>query len=244
MDLFGMLKELVVPLIILQLITFAVLVYFLRKIMYSSSAEELLRLKKLEEEHRMRTEELASKLDEADKQFKSKMDIAEDEARRMKAQTKAEAEKLKDEMIDKARQESERIVNQALNSKSKIKEDLESQIREKCVKLSEDMLRKVLGSEHQRSLHDGLVDEMIAELEKIDAGKLAIQEEEGEIVSPYELSKDRVLKVESLLSRKTGKKISLSVKIEKQVIAGMIIKIGSLAIDGSLSGRLKDDYED
>jgi F0F1-type ATP synthase delta subunit len=106
------------------------------------------------------------------------------------------------------------------------------------------MLRKVLGSEHRESLHDGLIDEMMSELEKTDAGKLAIQEEKGEIISPYELSKDKVLKAESVLSRKTGKKISLSVRIEKPVIAGMIIKIGSLTIDGSLSGRLKDAYED
>jgi len=238
-----MLKELVAPLIILQVIVFVVIIFFLRKMMYSASSEEIDRLKKLEAEYTRRTNDLAAKLDETERQLKARADLAEDEARRISEQAKADAEKVKEEALVKARQESERIVSQALSTKDKVKEDIESQMKDRCASISQDMIRKIFNSKHQQPVHEGFVNEIIEELERVEAGKLNVLSEKGELITPYEIDERTKEKIASIISKKSGKKISLSEKIDKSVIAGIVIKLGSLVIDGSLSGRLKDAYE-
>ena len=243
MDFFPMLKEMMAPFVILELILFVAVVFVLRKLMYSASVEEMNRLKKLEEEHAKRTQELAEKLDAAEKQFKEKVNIAEDEARRISAQAKSEAEKIKEEALANARQESERIVNQALNTKSKVREELEAQLQQRSIVISQGMIHKIFDSKHMRLVHEGFIEEIIEELEKIDFAKLNITLEKGEIVSPYELEDAKKDKIASIISKKTGRKISFSEKTDRSIMAGIVLKIGSLVIDGSLSGKLKDAYE-
>ena len=243
MEFFSTLKELVAPLIMLQIVVFAAVVFVLRRLMYSASSEEINRLKKLEEDHARRTEELAAKLEAAEKQYKEKITIAEDEARRIAAQAKAQAEKIREDALGVARQESERIVAQAVNTKNKVREEIESQIAQKCAVISQEMVRKVFDSARMRLVHDGFVDETIEELEKTDSAKFSVLTEKGEILTPYELPESKKEKIASILSKKASKKISLTEKTDKSVIAGVVIKLGSLVFDGSLSERLKDVYE-
>ncbi|HRZ67813.1 MAG TPA: hypothetical protein P5521_06735, partial [Candidatus Omnitrophota bacterium] len=113
--------EILIPMIILQVVTFAALVFVLRKLMYSASADEAKRLKQMEEEYLRRTQDLAAKMESVDKEYRAKVTIAEEEARRLREEAKVEAEKIKEESLSKAHDESERIVNQAVNTRSKIK---------------------------------------------------------------------------------------------------------------------------
>lgn len=230
-------------LIIMQTVTFVVLVLVLRKIMYSASAEEVKRLKQLEEENSRKRQELIRKIEEMEKEHKARINIAEDEARRLKEQAKSEAEAIKEEAILKAKQESERIISQAMSRKDEIKEEVESEIEERCVELSYRLLLNILSSESQKLFQEGFVEEVLKDIEKIEESKLSTAAETGELISPYKMDKDKKDKISGVLSKKAGKKISLNEKIDKELVAGIIIKLGSLVIDGSLRGRLRDAME-
>ena len=233
----------IIQLIIIQIITFLALVFVLRKIMYSASFNETKRLQKLNQENVEKAEELARKMEDTERQYRERMSGAEDEARKLKAQAREQAERLREELLNKARQESERIVNQALNSKEKLREDIEAQMQKKSVEQSLKLTQDVLSSKHQRLVHEGLVSEVLEEIEKIKPGKLEVRTDKGELTTPYEVDKRKKEKIATILSKKIGKKISLEEKIDKQVIAGIVIKLGSLVIDGSLAGKLKEAAE-
>lgn len=234
---------LITQLIIIQVITFIALVFVLRKIMYSASYLETKRLQQLAEENSKKSQELTSKMEEAERQYREKIEGAEKEAKRLKAQAEEELGRLKEEVLDKARQESERIVNQALNTKEKLKEEIESQMVQKSIEQSLRLIQAVLTAANQLALHEGLVESILEELEKTEPEKLKINIHQGKIITPYEIAKPMKVKMISLLSKKSGKDISLEEEIDKNIIAGISLKFGSLIIDGSLANKLREAAE-
>ena len=64
-------------------------------------------------------------------------------------------------------------------------------------------------------------------------------EVQAEVTSSFKLDKDQQKQVESAVSEATGvKKISLSLKVDETLIAGLIVKIGSKMIDSSIKTKL------
>ncbi len=234
---------LIFQLIIIQVLTFLALVFVLRKIMYSASYLETKRLQQLSEENSKKAQELAAKLEDAHRQCQEKVESAEIEAKRLKAQAEEEIQKLKEDVLNKARAEGERIVNQALNTKEKLKEEIESRMTERSIEQSLKLIHVVLSAQNQLSLHQGLVDNILEEIEKTGPEKLKINIHQGKLLTPYEIAKPKKEKIIAVLSKKSGKEISLEEEIDKNIIAGITIKLGSLIIDGSLANRLKEAAE-
>lgn len=234
---------LIFQLLLIQIVTFTVLVFVLRKIMYSASYLETKRLQQLNEENSRKARELAAKIEEAQKQYQEKMESAQREAKRFKAQAEEEIEKLKEDVLNKARQEGERIVNQALNTKEKLKEEIESRMVQKCIDQSLGLIKAVLSVQNQSCLHQGLVDNILEEIEKTDPEKLKINIQQGKLVTAYEIAKPKKEKIIAILSKKSGKEISLEEEVDKNIIAGITIKLGSLIIDGSFANKLREAAE-
>jgi F-type H+-transporting ATPase subunit delta len=64
-------------------------------------------------------------------------------------------------------------------------------------------------------------------------------EVKAEVTSSFELDINQQKQVKSAVSEATGvKKISLSLKVDKTLIAGLIVKIGSKMIDSSIKTKL------
>ncbi|MFH1245733.1 MAG: F0F1 ATP synthase subunit delta [Candidatus Omnitrophota bacterium] len=234
---------LIFQLIIIQILTFLALVFVSRKIMYSASFMETKRLQRLSGENSQKARELAAKLEDAQRQYQEKVESAEKEVKRLKAQAGEEAQKLKEDILNKARQESERIVNQALNTKEKLKEEIESKMVERGIEQSLKLIHTVLSAQSQLSLHQGLVDNILEEIEKTEPEKLKINIHNGKLLTPYEISKPKKEKMLDILSQKSGKEISLEEEIDKNIIAGIAIKFGGLVIDGSLANKLREAAE-
>ena len=64
-------------------------------------------------------------------------------------------------------------------------------------------------------------------------------EVQAEVTSSIILEKEQQVEVESAISKATGvKKIVLSMKVDKSLIGGLIVKIGSKMIDNSIKTKL------
>jgi len=65
------------------------------------------------------------------------------------------------------------------------------------------------------------------------------QELQAEVVAATELSAAQQAALIEALSKATGKKVALQITIDKEVIGGISIKVGSQFIDGTLAGGLQ-----
>ncbi len=68
---------------------------------------------------------------------------------------------------------------------------------------------------------------------------MTVKSKEAKVLSAYPLTRDEKASLDSILSEKMGMKIALEETINHDVIAGLIIQIGALTIDGGLKNKIK-----
>jgi len=61
---------------------------------------------------------------------------------------------------------------------------------------------------------------------------------EVEVTSANVLNEDKLSKISAAMEKRLSRKVKLNCKIDKSVIAGVIIRAGDMVIDGSVRGRL------
>jgi len=62
---------------------------------------------------------------------------------------------------------------------------------------------------------------------------------EVEVTSANTLSEEQLEKISVAMEKRLSRKVKLNCKIDKSVVAGVIIRAGDMVIDGSVSGRLE-----
>jgi len=76
----------------------------------------------------------------------------------------------------------------------------------------------------------------------IDAYVDLLREHRGEVVAEVivasKLQKSRIDELTKILNKALGKKIILKIKEDKKILGGLVVKIGSKMLDGSISGKL------
>jgi F0F1-type ATP synthase membrane subunit b/b' len=224
-----------------QIVTFLALVVILRQIMFSASRKEIERLRELNAENQKKAEKLAKELDRAEREHQRKIEKAEEELKILRASTREESERQKEQILKKAREDGDKIVNQALSVKERIRQELQGKLQEQSIQLGVRMIGKVLTEDRMKWFHDGLVNDVIAEMRQIDPATFAgiDTNKEGVVRTPYELSNELIQQIGDALTTAAGRNITVLQATDKDVIAGLVITIGSLMIDGSLAGKLR-----
>ncbi|MGP3592402.1 F0F1 ATP synthase subunit delta [Vagococcus sp. WN89Y] len=62
---------------------------------------------------------------------------------------------------------------------------------------------------------------------------------EVEVTSASALSEEQLTKISAAMEKRLSRKVKLNCKIDKSVMAGVIIRSGDMVIDGSVRGRLE-----
>ncbi|MCX5678709.1 MAG: F0F1 ATP synthase subunit delta [Candidatus Omnitrophica bacterium] len=229
----------VFQLVVVQIVTFIAIVFVLRKLLYSESAKEMLRLRKIKEETAVKQRELQQKIDEAQDAYSEKIAEAEQKTRAFRIKAEEEIEELKKKILSKAKEDAEQIVKSAFNAKEKIREEIGEEMRKKAPLLASRVFKEVLSPEVQEMMHKELVRDVIDKIRNTEKTAFKSKIEKGEIVSAYPLSKNDKLVVESLIHDSLGYQIPLYETEDSQLVAGVLIKLGTILIDGSLNNRLK-----
>jgi F-type H+-transporting ATPase subunit b len=236
----------ILPFIIVQVVAFVMVVFALRKMMMASSLHEVQRLQKLNVENAKKARELEEKIEAAETQYREKIDKAEDEIRKMKDKAREEADRIKEQLITQAKEERDRIISQALNTKEKLREEIEGELLEKSLEFSRRIIADAFGPESRKPVYDGFMEEVLADLEK--TGSEAFQDIHAKsaplVRTSHPMSPAQKERLERILSSKTGGGVSVKEQIDKEVILGIIIQMGSFVIDGSLISKFKKAAED
>jgi F-type H+-transporting ATPase subunit delta len=61
----------------------------------------------------------------------------------------------------------------------------------------------------------------------------------AEIVSAEPLASDRVAAIEKQLAAVTGKRVTMSAKVDQSILGGVIARVGSTVYDASIATQLK-----
>jgi len=231
---------LIVQLIIIQVVTFVVLVFVLRKLLFAEANTEVKRLQNLNEENEKKAEELKKKAEARELEYKERLKKDEENARRIKEDAEKEIEKQHSQAVERAKIEAEKIISQARNSKEKMREEVKNELEEKAVSFACELVKGVFDEKIYKNAHSELIDNIIHGLENIDESKISDKVKSAELTTPFPISAEETQRIKNIITKKASRQIDLKEKMDKGLIAGVIIKIGDLIIDGSLSNKLEE----
>jgi F-type H+-transporting ATPase subunit b len=226
-------------LILIQLVTFILIVLFLRWLLYSHVSRALKKLHRLNQQNLAKEKALKDELERAKKQAENEIARGKEKANSIKKKIKVESEQEAEKIVDTARNEAKRIIEEGKRASQLKVNEMASKMEEKAAYLALDIVRYVLSEDIKESLQKQIVDEVISEIDTVSPEKLKVKDGAMELISAFELEAKQKDKLKSILSSKLNKDISFSSRIDKTVVAGMILRSGGIVIDGSMKNKFK-----
>lgn len=230
----------VFQLILVQVISFVLIVIALRKILYSQSSLEVKRLQAQADESNKKIEALRRKIQEAEAEYQRNVTQAKEDARNLLEEAKKEGEVLKAKLLKEAAEETEKMVKFAKSKKESLEKEMKKEIIHKSINLSRNIIRQVLSVGSLEVTHEAMVDEISQQIDGLDFGRVDKKNvKEAEVTTIFPLKKDKKAMLKKALSDKLNTNIDIRERIDESVVAGIIIKLGNLILDGSLANKLQ-----
>jgi len=228
-----------IQLIFIQVVTFAGLIFVLRIIFHRQLSVALTRLKVLHDQNLAREEELKKESDKIKLEREMELAKAKGEADQIIKEAKAKSEKISLDIQTQAKAGAQKLLDKSHLDIDRIEKELAARYHKRAIDLSVEMFKFVLTEQGREALGHQLVSELINEVESLEQNKFTVKTKEVRILSSGPLSADEKEKIIKILSKKMGVDIILQESVEPGIIAGLVINIGALTIDGSIDSKLK-----
>ncbi|MBI5300003.1 MAG: F0F1 ATP synthase subunit delta [Deltaproteobacteria bacterium] len=232
--------EFIAGFLLIQVLVFAVVIIFLRRLMVKDTLSAVNRLKLVDDENAKRLSEMKTKIEEAEEEYRRKVEQTTEDVRRQREEAKKELEEERGKMLAKAREESDRIVSGAKKLEAKAVQRMAMEVEAKAAVVGAELVRIFVGARMEKGLDEQLACELIEEIRAMDAGRVSVDFDEIGIVSRSPLSSAHKTEIKNILEKKTGRKLSLKEELKKDFAGGIILKLGSLILDGSVENRIKE----
>lgn len=234
---------LIIGFIVAQILILGVVIGLLRRLIFSDTNSAINRLTKLDNMNREKEKLLIRKLEQAQKQIDEQKQLIQDEEQRIKAEARRAANQLHEDIIKKAKEEGDEIVRKAQATKDQIRTDAMIEAEGKMIEISAEILNKTLSTVVQAQMNEKLVEEFVVELEKADLSKINSDVNEIEIVSSMPVGVHEQEKIKQLLVSKLGRQVRLYSNEDPKLLGGVLMKIGTMVVDGSLAERVNENAQ-
>lgn len=233
---------LIASLVTLQLIIFTALIFVFRKIMAQNVVLATKHLDEMSQDYDEKERRVNEQLEEANAKAQEIISSAQNEAEKIRSDTIKQAEQDRDKIVQAARTQAEEIIQQADKSRNQLLLEIEERIAKEAINQACDLCHDTLPEEFRKFVHDQWVEDLI-ENGFSRAERLRLPEEGTvgvKIVSAFALGDEQRKKISKKLKDTFGHEITIEEQIDPRVVAGLVINVGSLVLDGSLKNKIKE----
>lgn len=228
----------VVWLILIQLVTFVVIILVLRLLFGTQLKSALNRLQILQQESMEKEEILNKEIERARTQSQNEIARSKEEARLIIEAAKKKSEKIQQEASERSDIQCQKALADAVEKAKRRESEILSQVEAKAVALADELIRQIFTAKSQEAFHHQLIDDLLEEMEKIDPVRLTSEAVSAEVLTPLPLSQEEGGRLSALLNSKINHPISLEIKIDESLVMGLVIRLGGLVVDGSFRNKL------
>jgi len=234
-----------IPLIVVFVVVFFLFVFLFRRIINKNITSAVRHLDQISQDYVQKQEEADRKLEEAQRLYKETVNKAKEEALSLRQDLLKQAQQEKDNIVQNAQTQAQDIVQQAEKSRYLLISELEKRIDLESVKKASILLGEVLPKDIGEEIHSRLVKEFInVSLAKLDNLEVARDVNEVKIVSAFDLGNKDKGDVIKILKEKIGRDLKVNEEIDSSLVAGFMIVLGSLVIDGSLRFKVGEKVKE
>lgn len=187
-------------------------------------------------------EELDKQLEDIKRQSQEIMASAQKEALEQKEKLSKEIQEQKAKILETAQQEANEMIKQADAARLALIADENVKIDEKATLKAVSLLGAVLPEDVRRDIHERWVSGLIASsYENLDRLKVPEGTKDVTVICAFELTAKQRGSLLDKLSEKLGQDLKIKEEIDPDIIAGLVVNIGSLFLDGSLRFKIKEE---
>ena len=230
-----------VQLILFQLFIFGAIAIGLKFLMGKNVTKTTAHLQELSAKYMVQEQELKKKYAELNEKYEATIKQAKEDAAEIREKGIREAREESTKIMGRARQESEQIVGRAEKSGEEIKKAMDKHIDERATAMTYELIESVLPEDVMRDMHSRWEKELIeGGFKDLKRMNIPHDVEEAAVITPYKLGPSESDAIKKELKKSLGRQISLKEDVDKHLLAGIVIKIGSVVLDGSLVHRFRE----
>lgn len=232
---------LIVSLIFLQVIMFAGMIFFLKRIMTNNVTLATKHLEEMNQEYAKKEEDVTRQLDEAKETYQDTITKARQEAEALRSKTVKEASAESENILKMARDKASEIVQQADKTRDRLLLDVDEKIARCAIDKATELIHHTLPEKFLKEVHSqwfaDLIGSGFARVERLNIDKNA---KEIRIVSAFEIDGDQRKELMKKIKGILGRDVEIAEKVDPKIVAGIVIHIGNLVLDGSLKNRIQE----
>lgn len=230
----------IVYLILLQLFFFIGLIFIFRKVMTKNVISATRHIEGLNQDFSKKEQEINHQIEEAKLKSQEIIVKAENEADANKIKIIEEAQKKKEELINHAIKQAADIVAQAEKTKSLLLGEIDARVKKEALQKACELLEQSLPDDLKKDAHIRWIDDLIQNgFQNLKKQSIEANVHDIVIRSAFSLTDPQKQIITEKIDQFTGKNFKVSEVVDPQIIAGMIVEIGSLVLDGSLKNRFQ-----
>jgi len=226
--------------LVLGFVFMGVTIFVLKKVLFDSTQGAVNRLNRETEDVRNKQKELNEKIKQANEELTKRRSEADALIAKMKTEAEEKAKEEREKIIKKARADGEDIINRAQRTKDDMRKVLEKEAEMKTVDFTVVILEEILRARTRGAFNISLIEDFYKDLEDVDVSMITDDITTAEVTVSEPLTDDLKKKLSALLKEKLNRTIDLDIKIDDSIISGMILKFGSLSLNGTLKYMLDE----
>lgn len=235
---------LILQLILIQTIIFGAVIFILKKLMWGDTESAVNRLQESYSDINKKKEELVAKVQQIEQEYQRRKEEAEKVAAQIRDEVEKEMHEKRDEILKHSKEEAEQVVAEAMSMKDKIREDIKKEEQLKMLDYCEDILQGVF-KESMRDKIDGiLIEDFLKEVKGLDMSHVPPNITDIEIITCRELDDKLKSNIEDIIRKSLKREFKMKEMLDDKILGGIILKFGSLVLDGSLAGKFKEDISE
>ncbi len=229
------------PALLLLTVTFGILVAVLRWFMGRYATTATAHLQGLSQDYLRKQDELKKRLEEAERLYQEQIAKAQSEAQDMKRTALKEAETARQELVEQARQEAERIVQQAIKTRDTMQQEAAALVETRSLERAAELIRKLLPTELREAVHTAWVGALLKN-GLIRAERLELREDlrQARVATAFALTPAQRDELAGRLREVIGRDVEVQEQVDPRMIAGLVITLGHMVMDGSLATKLQE----
>jgi F0F1-type ATP synthase membrane subunit b/b' len=231
-------------LIIVQAIIFGMVFFWLKKLLSGDTETAVNRLDNSYKEQLNKKQELLEELIKVQADIDDKKKQAANIIFDLKEAAEKEITERKDDMLKRAKNEAERIVTDAQRMRDKIRTDIkkeeENNMYVKCAELLDMVFKDVIREKFEASL----IDEFLLDFAKVDSAHISSKLDFVEAVYSKQLDEKTKSRIKENIYAKIPSKPPIKEIVDGKIIGGIMLKFGSLVLDGSVAAKIKEKLQD
>lgn len=236
--------QVLLPIVGAHIVVLVILILVIKRLLLNDTMRAVNRINQVEAEVRKKEEDIRKEIQEHEKELQARKAEAEEEVKREREAAEKEVAALKEQTVAEARKEGDQIVQEAKKNAAKLQQQIDAEIQEKVAEYSGQVFKLVFSEKMNEALDRQFIGELLDALDELDASSITVDTTEVECVTSHPLDDEQRQRLETLLHEKFGEDMSLNASVNEDLLAGIIIKVGSLEIDGSLLNRYQEAVEE